>query len=121
MRNKSILSFMLSLVLLSSVFALGCTKTVIVSEEQIAKQEDSTISRYSNNIYYFPYVGKNFATALSRFLDRHGDLEVVSISSDGAYKWADGFVVVMRPKVKPLDKPAVCGTIKAETENERSK
>lgn len=99
------------------LFIGGCTpQTIVVTQEQLDQQVKSEVTRFGNGIYYFPYSNpKTFASKLSQFLDIYdGEFEIVSITDDGAYHSANGYVVVLRAvqlEPEPLDKPAACDII----------
>ena len=115
------------LALICCLFCLvGCTRTVVITEKEQTQKEEDSIVCIGNDIYYFPYSSYTndngwesctFAKVLSRYIDRHPDLEVVSVCANGTGMHGRdiGYYVVMRPKAT-LDKPPVCGKMKAESE-----
>lgn len=53
---------------------------------------------YGNGVYYFPYEEAKFGNALSQFIKRHDELELVAITGDGngSYGRDTGYFAVFR-------------------------
>jgi hypothetical protein len=60
----------------------------------------SKITDYGNGVYYFDYVGKEFARHLSDFIGQNPSLELVAMmgNADGMYGRNYGYFVVFREK-----------------------
>lgn len=81
--------------------SLGLVKPELVTAEQeqlipIQKRSEmerklSQIQDFGNGVYYFPFVGDEFRKMVSKFLDIHTNLEVVTSDGDVVRKnrWSD--------------------------------
>lgn len=90
MRNL-VLTLFLTLALL---FTAACEKSVDVNNI------DAGVVKTGTNVYYFPYARSNFALALSTFIEKHPELQLIALTADdtdsnGVTK---GYFAVFQPK-----------------------
>ncbi|HBM45515.1 MAG: hypothetical protein UT05_C0009G0074 [Parcubacteria group bacterium GW2011_GWF2_38_76] len=75
-------------------------KPVAGIQPQTTQMEDNHVVDHGNGVYYFPYIGKYYAEALSKFIEKRKDLVFVSEASDntGLRGSTFGYIVVFRQK-----------------------
>ena len=87
------------LLFLTSVFTfLSCNNTSDEKSVKTTKQVDAKVVDYHNNVYYFACTQENFANALSQFINKHQELQLVAMTGDGTgtYGVDDGYFVVFK-------------------------
>ena len=77
------------------------------------KDYDNHIKDYDNGVYYFEYLGEEFAKSLSQFKAEHPELVVMTSAPDFYRSYPDyakrgvelvcGYFVICEPREKVLD------------------
>lgn len=84
------------------LFSLGMGLGMILSHGQAVALAASSevVTDYGNGVYYFAVRGREFGQSLSSFIERHPDLELVSVSGEEHHTASFVHFVVFRQKSK---------------------
>ena len=68
--------------------------------EELIKAHEARFTNYGMGVWYFEFIGREFAKQLSVFLSHNSKLSVVSMTGDGngGYGADRGYIVVFQQK-----------------------
>jgi len=98
MKSKNLC--LLLVMLLGSLFVFGCGSAANKDNVTVASATPSRIVDYGNGVYYFPNAEADFSNTLSYFIEKHPELELVSMAGDDTATsgFTCGYFVVFRGK-----------------------
>lgn len=107
--TKVIVVITIGLGIVLGIFA-GCVNDPINPANVVNGNEDGLISRvvdYGNGVYYFPMTNADFGNALSSFIEKHPELELVAVTENGTgFNGYDlGYFVVFQERTPDTSLP----------------
>ena len=82
----------LSILLVCCGFLTGCQNGTS------AAREVTLPHNYGNGVYYFPAEGAEFGRSLSKFIETHSELEIVTMTGAEPHGHTQGYFAVFRKK-----------------------